>query len=129
MEIYLIEGPENIGKSSLIYAQYIRCMKTGNFKEIYSDLPNSLDDFIFVLENLSTGEYILFNSPTDERSCIVRFNKIINQYNNSNLTKIVTSIRDMNNNPKLHKWTMDVIKNHYPNATIYTIDLNDLASI
>lgn len=127
MEIYLIEGPTNIGKSSLIMAQYLRCVNTGNFKEIYNYHPDSLSNFIYVIENLSTGDYILFNSATDDWNCIDRFDQTINRFHGK-LTKIVTSIRDTSS-PKLHQWTMDIIHKYYPGIPKNTTYLGNLLYI
>lgn len=131
MEIYLINGPEDIGKSSLILAQYYRLMsmKLFNIVEQENVTPFSLNDFRYLLKNQKTNECIYLNSPTDTKECINDFeNFYLKNYRTYNITTIVSSIRDKNHNSILFKLTMDAI-NRMGMANIHTIDLSPLFNI
>lgn len=129
MEIYLIEGSANTGKSSLILAQFRRLMKTGKYILVENENPHSLDDFRFLIEEKNTEQCILFNSPTDDKKCIKGLDAFINKCNRYNVKTVISSIRAQNSNPDLNILTHDVIKRNFPNAPIITIDLEPLASI
>lgn len=133
MEVYFIEGTEDLGKSSLILAQYRRLMRTNNYILVENEAPHSLDDFRLLIQNIVNSECILFNSPTDDRGCINAFDAFINkcQSKGYNITIIVTSIRPINYNPNFHKWVNDTIEKYYPGTTSLArkIDLTPLQPI
>ncbi len=75
MEAYIIEGGPDAGKSSLIYAQYLRLMNTNKYKLVGNEIPHKLNDFRLLIENEDTKECILFNSPSDDNKCINLFDQ------------------------------------------------------
>lgn len=98
MEAYVIEGAPNAGKSTLIYAQYLRLMNSNNYKLVESEYPHALTGFRLLIENIYTRECIYFNSPTDDKACINQFKDFFQKHSiGYNITKIVTSCRDDNN--------------------------------
>lgn len=129
MNVYLISGPAEVGKSSLILAQYKRLMSSNDYVLVENENPHSLNDFRYLLQSSITGECILLNSPTDDSHCIDDFEAFYNKHRSIyNITTIITSIRDKSINPNFNRWTMEAINRMAP-TNIYTIDLSPLSSI
>lgn len=73
METYIIEGGIDSGKSTLIYAQYLRLMNTNKYKLVESNFPHALTGFRLLIKHIDTNECVFFNSPTDDTECIDLF--------------------------------------------------------
>lgn len=121
MEVYIIEGPADSGKSSLIYSQYLKLLNTKNYAIVENEKPGILSDFKIILENLENEEKecTLFNSPTDDAKCITNFEKFFNKYSNRKITRIITSCRPNTNghgDEALYRQTRDVIKKIAPSV-------------
>ncbi|MEA4980741.1 MAG: hypothetical protein VB075_19415 [Petrimonas sp.] len=126
MEVYIIEGPANSGKSSLIYSQYLKLLNTKNYTIVENEKPDILSDFKILLKNKDTKECTLFNSPTDDARCITNFEKFYRQWSEDrkgrkgyNITRIITSCRPNTNgtdDEALYEQTRDVIKKIAPSV-------------
>lgn len=128
METYIIEGGIDSGKSTLIYAQYLRLMNTKKYKLVESNFPHALTGFQLLIKHIDTNECVFFNSPTDNLKCIKSFRDFYNTHSqNYKITKIVTSCRD-NNYPPLRNKVLDFINSLNP-SKIETINLSPLLSI
>ncbi|NDV66512.1 hypothetical protein [Bacteroides sp. 224] len=120
MKVHLIEGPENAGKSSLIYAQYRRIMNTNQYKLVENHSPQSLDDFIYLIQHTETEKCILFNSATDTFPCIHRMEQFYNTFKRVyNIVTVVSSNRDINSHAGKHKR----VRNFANNIITYSSDL------
>ena len=128
MEAYVIEGAPDAGKSTLIYAQYLRLMNSNNYKLVESEYPHALTGFRLLIENIHTSECVYFNSPTDDGECIDLFQDFYLKYCTSyNIVKIVTSSRD-DGNIKLKNRVLNFINGLNPSNTtiIYLSPLLDI---
>lgn len=128
MEAYIIEGAPDAGKSTLIYAQYLRLMNSNNYKLVESEYPHALTGFRLLIENIHTHECIYFNSPTDDGECIDLFQDFyLKYYTSYNIVKIVTSSRD-NGNIRFKNRVLNFINGLNPSNTT-TVCLTPLLDI
>lgn len=125
MQVVYIEGPADIGKSTLINQQYHRLMATGDYTVIDKENEFALSDFRFLLQNKVTRECIVLNSPTDTQTCIKEMGFFISKQliAGYNITKVVTSIRPQKVNQNLYEQTKNVIKGLFPTPKEVSVNL------
>ncbi|WP_338733598.1 hypothetical protein [Mangrovimonas cancribranchiae] len=127
MEVVLIQGSPNIGKTTLCKL-IEEIIKQNSFKEEARERrPNDCryeQDFTAIYNNESCR--IIINSESEKEGIDRLAALYTKHYNNKGYNVLITAIRPKKDSPRLHKWVKDIYKNNFVNKNEIEIDLDAL---